>query len=348
MKKSMNDTFIKLSVYLLASVQSLVAQEPIELISVAFWNVENLFDTVNDSLVIDDERTPKGTYLWTEKRFKKKLLNLASVIERMDELQNKVPDILGLCEVENLEVVQGLLQTIKNSPYQIIHKDSPDRRGIDVCMLYNSEKVYIQNYHYRSLKLYDEEQRRIYTRDQLVVEALISGSKLYFIINHWPSRSGGEQKSKPFRIKAAELNLKLIDSIRRNDPNAALIGMGDFNDNPDSDSFKRTLKTSDSKYLTSKTKLYNPMGALYKKGVGSLAYRGQWNLFDQFYVTDNLNWNYPIQYYKAVVYKPKRMVTKSGNYRGYPKRSYTGTTYLGGYSDHFPIVMYLYKKREPK
>lgn len=343
----MNDLFIKLSVFLVLSVQSLNAQESIELISVAFWNVENLFDTVNDTLVIDDERTPKGIYKWTEKRFNKKLRNLASVIQQMDELQKKMPDILGLCEVENLEVVQQLNQTLKNSPYQIIHRDSPDRRGIDVCMLYNANKVSIQNFQYRSLKLYDQDQRRIFTRDQLVVETIISGSKLYFVINHWPSRSGGEQKSKPFRIKAAELNLKLIDSIRKVEPNAALIAMGDFNDNPDSDSFIRALKTSNSKHLTSKTKLYNPMEELYKKGVGSLAYRGQWNLFDQFYLTDNLNWNYPIQFYKAVVYKPKRMVTNTGIYKGYPIRSYSGTTYLGGYSDHYPILMYLYKKREP-
>lgn len=343
----MNDLFIKLSVFLILSVQSLNAQESIELISVAFWNVENLFDTVNDTLVIDDERTPKGIYKWTEKRFNKKLKNLASVIQQMDELQKKMPDILGLCEVENLEVVQQLNQTLKNSPYQIIHRDSPDRRGIDVCMLYNANKVSIQNFQYRSLKLYDQDQRRIFTRDQLVVETIISGSKLYFVINHWPSRSGGEQKSKPFRIKAAELNLKLIDSIRRNDPNAAIIAMGDFNDNPDSDSFKRTLKTSNSRHLSSKTKLYNPMEEIYKNGVGSLAYREQWNLFDQFYLTDNLNWNYPIQFYKAVVYKPKRMVTNTGIYKGYPIRSFSGTTYLGGYSDHYPILMYLYKKREP-
>lgn len=347
MKKSMNDTFIMFSVYILFTSQSLTAQEQIETISIAFWNVENLFDTVNDTLVVDDDRTPTGVYKWTEKRFNKKLRNLASVIQQMDELKKKVPDVLGMCEVENLEVVQRLNQSIKNSPYQIIHKDSPDRRGIDVCMLYNPDKAFIQNYHYRSLKLYNEDQRRIYTRDQLIVEALISGSKFFFIINHWPSRSGGEQKSKPYRIKAAELNLKLIDSIRKNEPNAAIIVMGDFNDNPDSDSLKRTLRTSNSKHLTSKTKLYNPMEELYNKGVGSLAYRGQWNLFDQFYISDNLNWNFPFQYYKAVVYKPKKMVTKSGPYRGYPIRSYTGTTYLGGYSDHYPILMYLYKKREP-
>jgi len=343
----MNDLFITLSVFLVFNFQSLTAQETIELISVAFWNVENLFDTVNDSIVLDDDRTPTGVYKWTEKRFNKKLRNLATVIEQMDELQKKVPDVLGLCEVENLEVVQQLNQTIKNSPYQIIHKDSPDRRGIDVCMLYNTNKVSIQNFQYRSLKLYDQDQRRIFTRDQLVVETIVSGSKLFFIINHWPSRSGGELKSKLYRIKAAELNLKLIDSIRKNKSNAAIIVMGDFNDNPDSDSLKRTLKTSNSKYLTSKTQLYNPMEELYNKGVGSLAYRGHWNLFDQFYITDNLNWNVPFQFYKAVVYKSKKMVTKSGPYRGYPRRSYTGTTYLGGYSDHYPIVMYLYKKREP-
>lgn len=342
----MNGKLFRLTVILLLITRSLSAQNQTKLITVGFWNLENLFDIHNDSLVLDDERTPTGVYQWTERRYKKKLKNLASIIDQMDQIQQSAPDILGLCEVENLEVVQDLNNELTNSPYEIIHKDSPDRRGIDVCLLYNSNKVLVQNYSYHRLKLEDEEGRRIFTRDQLLVEVLIQNTKLFVIVNHWPSRSGGELRSKPYRIKAARLNLKLIDSIRVQYPDAALIAMGDFNDNPNSDSFKLQLKTSGTKYLSNWTKLYNPMEEIYNKGIGSLAYRGVWNLFDQFYISDHLLQQSAIRYYKAVVYKPKKMITTSGNYRGYPKRTYNGTSYLGGYSDHFPIIMYFYNKRE--
>lgn len=319
------------------------AQENTNLLSVAFWNVENLFDTQNDSIVLDDDHTPDGSYHWTNKRYRKKIKQLSSIINQMDQIQKTSPDIIGLCEVENLEVLMDLNEKIDTNSYEIIHKNSPDRRGIDVALMYNSSKVIIQNYHYRSLKLYDSEQRRKYTRDQLLVKALALGSTIYILVNHWPSRSGGELRSKPYRRKAAELNLKLIDSIRRIDPDAIVVSMGDFNDNPTSDSFKHTLKTTRFKYLSSYNRLYNPMEILYKKGLGTLAYRGQWHLFDQFYITDNLLHSHSLRFYKALVIKPKMMITASGFYKGYPKRTFSGNTYLGGYSDHYPIIMYLYK-----
>jgi len=326
------------------------AQEQEQLVSVAFWNLENLFDIQNDTLTLDDQRTPSGNYHWSKTRYERKLKHLAEVIQHMDGIQKTVPDILGFCEVENATVIQELNQTLKNSPYELIHKDSPDRRGIDVGLFYNADKLFIQNYVYRTLKIYDQDHRRRYTRDQLLVEVLIDSYKIYLIVNHWPSRSGGESKSKPNRIKAAQLNLKLIDSIRKQDPEAMIITMGDFNDNPDSTSFKQILKTSATPYFSTQTKLYNPMEALYNKGVGSLVYRGAWNLFDQFYISSNLTDLSPLRFYKAIVYKPEQMITTSGLYKGYPKRTYSGTSYLGGYSDHYPIVMYLYKtkKRVPK
>lgn len=317
--------------------------------TIAFYNVENLFDTENDSLIFDDERTPNGSYKWTQKRYQKKIAHITKVISKIGErTTNTSPDIIGLCEVENRSVLQDLIQhkNLENKDYGIIHVDSPDERGIDVALLYKKASFIPATFKSHRLLLFNEDGYRDYTRDQLVVNGFLDNDPIYFIINHWPSRSGGEARSKPYREKAAALNKRIIDSIQKIDIDAKIISMGDFNDDPSDNSLKKVLQTKGKKKKLDSLSLFNPMEKLHKKGLGSLAYRDKWNLFDQFFFTPNLiaskKKNYT--FWKAGVFAPDFLKTATGRYKGYPFRTYVGKTYQEGYADHFPVYLYLIKE----
>lgn len=316
--------------------------------SIAFYNVENLFDTKNDTLVFDDERTPEGNYKWTTSRYQKKIESVSAVLSSIgNDVLKTSPDIIGLCEIEKRSVLNDLVHSkkLQNKDYGIVHLDSPDERGIDVAFLYKKDAFIPDSFKSHRLLLFKDDGFRDYTRDQLVVKGLLDNEEFYFVVNHWPSRSGGEARSKPFRRKAAELNKRIIDSIKRIDLNAKIISMGDFNDDPTDESFKKILKTTGKTKSLDSTGLFNPMERLYKKGIGSLAYRDKWNLFDQFYFTSNLvkNKKEGFRFWKVGVYNPSYLKTQSGQYKGYPFRTYVGTAYQGGYADHFPVYLYLIK-----
>ena len=311
--------------------------------------MENLFNTTNDTLVYDDGRTPEGKYVWTEERYQQKIDNTAKVLSEIGtETTNASPDIIGLCEVENQAVVEDLVQNkrLANKDYGIIHLDSPDERGIDVAFLYKKSSFTPSSFKSHRLLLFNDEGFRDYTRDQLVVSGYLDGEPMYFLVNHWPSRSGGEARSRPYRRKAAELNKRIIDSIQVLDMDAKIISMGDFNDDPRDSSFKKVLRTKGKVNQLDSLSLFNPMEKLYKKGVGSLAYRDKWNLFDQFYMTSSLvtpkKQNY--SFWKVGVFAPDYLKTPTGKYKSYPFRTYVGTTYQGGYADHFPVYLYLIKE----
>lgn len=324
------------------------AQKKYQLRTVAFYNLENLFDTTNDSLVYDDDRTPKGKDNWTEERYWKKIQNLSKVISDIGSVINPSgPDILGVCEAENRKVLEDLINhpVLQKKHYGIVHFDSPDERGIDVGLLYSKSSFIPISFVSRRLLLTNEEGFRDYTRDQLVVEGLLDNEKMYIIVNHWPSRSGGELRSRPYRLKAAELNRKIIDSLRYLDSSAKIISMGDFNDDPISPSFKKILKVKGKRKQLDSLGLFGPMENLFKKGIGSLAYRDQWNLFDQIYLTANLL-NNPegYQFWKADVFNPPYLIDPKGIYKGYPLRTYAVGSYIGGYSDHFPVYIHLIRE----
>lgn len=313
--------------------------------TVAFYNLENLFDTTNDSLVYDDDRTPNGKDHWTEERYRKKIENLSRVLSNIGmETAKSSPDLIGVCEVENLKVLKDLVSHpfLKKQEYGIVHFDSPDERGIDVALLYSKSSFIPISFASRRLLLTDSEGFRDYTRDQLVVEGLLDDERIYLIVNHWPSRSGGELRSRPYRLKAAELNRRIIDSLRYLDPTTKIIAMGDFNDDPISPSFKKILKIKGKAKQLDSMGLFGPMEKLFKKGVGSLAYRDQWNLFDQIYVTANMVKNKEgYHLWKADVFNPPYLIDPKGRYQGYPLRTYAGGSYIGGYSDHFPVYIHL-------
>lgn len=329
------------------------AEKSYKIAGIAFYNVENLFDTKNDPFTFDDEKTPTGKDAWNEEKYREKLTNLARVLSEIgSETTGNSPVVIGLCEVENRRVLEDLVSQpqLKGQNYGIIHFDSPDRRGIDVAMLYQKTHFLPLNSQSRRLLLYENNdlQKREYTRDQLVVTGLLGGEKINFIINHWPSRSGGEEKSRYKRIKAAELNKKIIDSLYSLDPYAKIISMGDFNDDPDSRSLKKVLNTKASAADLEFQDLYNPMEKMQKSGMGSLAYQDSWNLFDQMLVSESLmrKDSSGFRFYKAGIFNKAYLVTQNGQFKGYPFRSYGYSGYQGGYSDHFPVYLFLIKEND--
>lgn len=314
--------------------------------TVAFYNLENLFDTKNDSLIFDDDRTPKGSYKWTEERYKTKITNTSEVLSKIGKgTANQTPDLIGLCEIENKSVLRDLIThpNLVDENYGFVHFNSPDDRGIDVALLYKKATFLPNASKSHRLLLFDDEGNRDYTRDQLVVSGYLDDEEVHFIVNHWPSRRGGQTKSEPLRLKAAQLTKRIIDSLKTKKNAAKIIIMGDLNDDPINNSLKKVLKTKSKPKLVDSVSLYNPMEKLFKKGFGTLAYRDKWNLFDQILITPNFTNKSTsgFQFWKAGIHNPKYLQNSSGQYKGYPFRTYVGNSYQGGYSDHFPVYIYL-------
>lgn len=318
--------------------------------TIAFYNLENLFDPEDDPKTFDDDRTPNGKDHWTYDIYAHKLKNMADAISKIGaDLTKNAPVVLGVAEIENRKVLEDLVneKVLQSNDYGIAHVDSPDRRGIDVALLYQKTLFKLKNIKTHVLLLYDHEKenKRMYTRDQLVVSGYLDGDLIHIIVNHWPSRRGGEARSRQKRIQAAIVNKKIIDSLFAIDPYAKIVTMGDFNDEPNSPSIKKILKPKSNQEDVALKGLYNPMIKMSKKGVGSLAWRDTWTLFDQIILSKGLlDTTKGYRYYKAGVFNKDFLTTQKGKYKGYPFRSYSSGQYTGGYSDHFPVYVYLIKE----
>ncbi|WP_062055780.1 endonuclease [Aquimarina longa] len=319
--------------------------------TIAFYNLENLFDPEDDPITYDDDRTPNGKDHWTYDIYTQKVKNMASVISEIGkDMSNNSPAIIGVAEIENRKVLEDLLNDSLLQPkeYGIIHFDSPDRRGIDVALLYQKALFKPEHTSTYPLLIYDQKtSKRVYTRDQLVVSGYLDGDLIHIIVNHWPSRRGGEAKSRYKREKAAALNIKIMDSLFAINPYAKIITMGDLNDNPNNKSIKKVLGAKQYKKDLGIKTLYNPMEKMAKKGIGSLAWRDQWSLFDQIIISSELvKPEYSsYRYYTASVFNPEYLMTPRGKYKGYPFRSFANGTFTGGYSDHFPVYLYVIKEK---
>jgi len=318
--------------------------------TIAFYNLENLFDTIRDMNINDLEYTPKGKNSWTYQKYNQKLTNLSRVIPEIgtNDQQKEPPTIIGVAEVENRGVLEDLLQQPKliHKGYGIVHYDSPDRRGIDVALLYRKKNFVVSNSKSIPLYIKNPEGKRVYTRDQLLVSGFLDGEEMHFIVNHWPSRSGGEKKSSPYREAAGTLNKKIIDSLLAINPKAKVMTMGDFNDGPYNKSIKQSLKAQYKKEKTSLKGVFNPFEELSKKGLGTIAYRDAWDLFDQIIITgaflENNDKDYSTyKYWKAGIFNRPYLVQQSGQYKGYPLRNANNQV---GYSDHFPVYLYIIKE----
>jgi len=317
-------------------------------VCIGFYNVENLFDTINSPGINDVEFTPEGPNRWNSARYFEKLENLSEVIEKMgQELTPDGPAVLGVSEVENRAVLVDLArrERIKDRNYQVVHHTGPDRRGIDVAFLYQPKYfTYISSKPYRTVVPGRDDFR---TRDQLLVTGELLGERMHFIVAHWPSRSGGEKASRPLRIAAADIARGIIDSIQAAEPGAKVFFMGDLNDDPTDRSVRRHLRASSNPDRLRENELFNPFFDLYRKGIGSLAYRDSWNLFDQILLTPALvGGDYQqFRFFRAEVFNRPFMRQPSGRFQGYPFRSYGGGVYLGGYSDHFPTYVFLIREK---
>ncbi len=352
----MEKIFSIVAVLLLQNIlysQELKKGKEYNVVCVAFYNLENLYDTIIDpdpNKTLQDDFTPNGDKKFTSERYQQKLTNMAKVISELGtESQPDGPAILGVCEIENRQVLEDLVDmpSIRSRNYKIVHYDSPDRRGVDVALLYQEKYFTYQSS--KSFTLKDPSDSSFFTRDQLLVSGKIGNESFHFMVAHWPSRRGGEKRSRPNRILAAELGLKVMDSIRKSDPAGKVIYMGDLNDDPISYSLKNVIRAEGEITQVEQGEFYNPMEKLYHQGIGTLAYKDNWNLFDQFICTSTLvprdNDFSHYKYYKAKVFNAPYLKGSSGNFAGYPFRTYVGSTWQGGYSDHFPVYMYLVKEK---
>ena len=318
--------------------------------TVAFYNVENLFDTINNPNKFDEASPIMELNFNRGEIYKKKVQNMARVISEIGaDVSKNTPVIIGLSEVENREVVEDLANdpALVTKNYGIVHFESPDARGIDVALMYQKDFFTPTNTSNHELKIYDDNTRkRVYTRDQLLVTGKLEGETIHVIVSHWPSRSGGEARSRPKRIAAAQLNKRIIDSLQAIDPYAKIFSMGDFNDDPTNSSFKDVLKTEKSKEDVKLKGIYNPMEDFFKKGLGSNAYRDAWSLFDQILITKPLlEKDYSsFRFYKAGIFNKQYLTNKKGRYKGYPLRSFADGGFTNGFSDHFPVYVHIIKE----
>ena len=317
----------------------------------AFYNLENLFDYEDDPITYDNDWTPEGRYNWTREKYGLKLKNLAATLGNLgDEYGLHPPELIGVCEAENLDVLEELISEapLNKYEYSIIHFDSPDRRGIDVALLYRRSLFFPTEEKSIRILLYEEDdgKKRVFTRDILVVSGLLDGEQVHLIVNHWPSRRGGEISSRSKRIKASKRMKQMIDSLWTIDPYAKIICMGDFNDDPDSPSIQDVLKPIRNRKNHKIKRLFNPMERMHRKGFGTLAYRDNWNLFDQFIVSSELlKVDYStLRFFKAGIRNTIELQTASGRFKGYPFRSNNNGQFTEGYSDHFPVYLYLIKE----
>jgi len=320
--------------------------------TIAFYNLENLFDTINEPNTYDEDFTPEGRYNWNTEKYQAKLQNLAKVLADIGKKETNVPPVIvGVAEVENYQVLEDLIKTgeLKGKGYSIIHYDSPDRRGIDVGLLYQKNVFHPINSVSYPLYIFDNEtNKRIYTRDQLVVTGVLDGEVISVIVGHWPSRRGGEARSMPKRIKSAKLTKRIKDSILQEDPKAKIVMMGDLNDDPYSPSVKNILQSKGRKADVKQGTVYNAMEHFFRRGIGTLAYRDSWNLFDQIMITPGLlnDKDNKFHFWKSGIYSREFMKNRKGRYKGYPKRTLAGGEFIGGYSDHFPTYIIIVKAVE--
>jgi hypothetical protein len=319
--------------------------------AIGFWNVENLYDTVNDPWKNDEEFTPSGSNKWTADRYLTKIDRLAEVIAMM--ATDATPDglaIMGLCEVENIGVVKDLINSprLKKRNYKVVHIEGPDARGVDPSFIYNPAYFKLSRALAYHVNLPGEQAYK--TRDILVVSGFLTNEPLTVLVNHWPSRRGGELLSRPNRNAAAAVARHIADSISMANPKCKIIIMGDLNDDPTNVCVKEVIGTYPNCREPEENKFFNPMEQPFKQGIGTLAWQDSWNLFDQILLNNCwLPINYQSwQYHTVRIFNKPFLKSDFGNFKGYPFRTYSGGTYTAGYSDHFPVFITIAKEKLEK
>lgn len=316
---------------------------------VAFYNLENLFDTINNNGNYDFEFSPAGARQWNGEKYWSKVNNLARAISNMTTQTTPMgPAVIGVSEIENKSVLDDLVRAepIRKWRLQVVHHDSPDRRGVDVGLLYNPRLFKVVDVTNHTLTIPGYESFR--TRDQMCVTGILGGDTVSVIVNHWPSRLGGQEQSSYLREAAASLSKHIADSLWAIRPNQGVIIMGDLNDDPQDRSCAVTLGARKEPRGVEAHGFYNPWWKMLDDGIGTLAYKSSWNLFDQIIVSGTLlKDNNPgaLHYWKCQVNNFDFLIDRKGSRQGYPLRTYASGQWLNGYSDHFPTEIFLIKER---
>lgn len=309
-------------------------------LALAFYNVENLFDTKDDPKRLDDDFTPQGKKQWTHLKYRKKIRKIAKVISKIGaDVTHSPPSLIGLAEVENATVLKDLTaeKKLQKHHYGYVHRESPDERGIDVALLYKKSDFTVIEVRAIAVLLETRPGVRDYTRDILYVKGTLKSQEVHLLINHWPSKRSGASETEHKRISAARRNREVIQSILDKNPEARIIVMGDFNDGPQDVSVRDHLV---------KTDFYNPMVYLGTRYEGSLNHRWQWYMYDQIILSNSFMrlHNNPLTYSSSGIFNKAFLANPKGKFKTFPLRTYGGDTYLGGYSDHFPVYTILSMK----
>jgi hypothetical protein len=309
--------------------------------SILFYNVENLFDIQNNPDTEDDFFIPEGDYHWTSKRLNLKLLNISKVI--LSASGWNVPDIVVFCEIENRYVLEKLTNDtpLKSVPYKIIHKESPDHRGIDVGLIYNPERFFPLEYSYYPLLVKD---KQLNTREILYVSGIVNGTDtLHIFGNHWPSRYSGFLETKSLRKAAANLLRSKVDELNQKHGSPKIVIVGDFNDNPEDESLSVFLKAKKVEQPVRGNQLYNLFFDRQRINSGTLKYQSQWFIFDQIIVSGSL-----LSASSGIYTSPENakilalpfLLEDDQKFGGKkPFRTYYGFSYNGGFSDHLPVLL---------
>ncbi|GAB4297181.1 MAG: endonuclease [Ignavibacteriaceae bacterium] len=340
----MNKFKILLALLLLNPGFSLLQAQTADTLTAAFWNLENLFDTIDDPVKADEEFLPGSEKEWTEERLEKKMYNLSRVIRSMNN--GSGPDLLGVCEVENRAVLDSMINKfLPDMNYEIVHSESPDNRGIDNAFIFRSNLFKLLDVITDTVRLPD-----LYPTRLILGIKLLTGTDdtIFVFVNHWPSRRGGEAESEPNRIEAAKTLRARIDSIKSETPDPNILIVGDFNDEPLNKSLLNILGAQpficDSAVSESVedtlTDLFNLSYKTFSGGEGTYRYKDDWNMLDQIIVSKQLITGNDLVYIcdSFTVFKPYFLQTHSGYYEGTAFPTYGGKKYLGGYSDHYPVL----------
>ena len=325
------------------------AQKPYK---VVFYNFENLFDTIRNPEIKDAEFTPEGPKKWNAVKYERKINNLSRVLFDIAAIDKEYPIVIGVSEIENRNVMEDVIATPKLAPanYRIVHYDSPDARGVDVAFYYRPDVFKLEGSAPIPFTL--ESRPDFRTRDIVTMWGTVEGEPFYFMVAHWPSRLGGKEASAPKRLAAAKQVKHIVDSVTAANPATKVVVMGDLNDDATDDSIVEGLNAKGKIKEVGKGDMFNPFIALLKAGYGSLAYRDDWNLFDNIIVSDNLATGStgelkirPVgdtKFYGGIFRRPY-MIQKEGQYKGYPLRTFVGNNFQGGFSDHLPAYIYIAK-----
>lgn len=345
----MKKLLLFLSVVAFAATTAMAQQKPY---MVAFYNLENLFDIYNDPETHDDEFTPEGVKQWNEIKYQKKLSNMERVLFDMASIQRDYPIVIGVSEIENRSVLEDLVSQpkLKGANYRICHYDSPDARGVDVAFLYRADVFKLEGSD--NIKLVVEELPDFRTRDLVVMWGTIDEEPFYFLVSHWPSRLGGKEASAFKREACAKQIREIKDSVLKENPATKVIVMGDFNDDATDSSIVKTMGAKGKIKELESGDFFNPYNQMLRAGLGTLAYQDAWNLFDNICITENLVnaeegklrlvKGQGMKYWGNIFTRPY-MLQQEGQYKGYPLRTFVTNNFQNGFSDHFPVYIYISK-----